>query len=154
MVEPITMAIMASKALGTVTDIIDKERQKAFNAAILEGQLENLDDQITEQKLDSARKTLTAQGKGVVKAGAAGVQFSGSAQTVVGQDIFDIQLAALRQIRDLKFQKTMAQLKGASAQDQLTQQQIGSAISGAAGIAKTAGNAGAEADAANAGGAA
>jgi hypothetical protein len=146
MVAPILIAMMAAKALGTGQSIMDAERQKAFNAAILEGQLENLDDQITEQKLDSARKTLTAQGKGVVKAGAAGVQFTGSAQAVVGQDVFDVQLAALRQIRDLKFQKTMTQLKGASTQDQLTQQQIGAAISGAASIAKTAGNASSEAD--------
>ena len=140
MVEPITMAIMASKALGTVTDIIDKERQKAFNAAILEGQLENLDDQITEQKLDVARKSLTAQGKGIVQAGASGVQFTGSAKEVVGQDVFDLQLAALRKIRDLKFQKTMTSLKIGSDQSQLTGQQIGSAISGAASIAQTAGN--------------
>ena len=140
MVEPITMAIMAAKALGTVTDIQNKEAQKAFNAAILEGQLQNLDDQITEQKLDAARKTLTVQGKGVVKAGATGVQFTGSAQEVVGQDVFDIQLAALRKIRDLKFQKTMTSLRVGADQNQLTGEQIGSAISGAAGIAKTAGN--------------
>lgn len=146
MVEPITMAIMASKALGTVTDIIDKERQKAFNAAILEGQLENLDDQITEQKLDVARKSLTAQGKGIVQAGASGVQFTGSAKEVVGQDVFDLQLAALRKIRDLKFQKTMTSLKIGSDQSQLTGQQIGSAISGAASIAQTAGNDASEKD--------
>ena len=145
---------MGAKLLGTGQSIMDAERQKAFNAAILEGQLENLNDQITEQKLDAARKTLVTQGKGVVKTGAAGVQFTGSAQAVVGQDVFDVQLAALRQIRDLKFKKTMTQLQGAAAQDQLTQQQIGAAISGAASIAKTAGNASAEADAASVGGAA
>lgn len=144
--DPITIAIMAGKALGTVTDIIGTERQKAFNAAILEGQLENLDDQITEQKLDAARKTLTVQGKGAVKAGASGVQFTGSAQEVVGQDIFDVQLNALRQIRDLKFKKTMTELQGASTQSQLTGEQIGSAISGVTSIIKTAAGNSAEKD--------
>ena len=137
MVEPNTMAIMASQVLGGGLDIIDKQRQKAFQEAITEGQVENFTDLITEQKLDAARKTADIQGKGVNKAAKGGVQVSGSAQMTIGQDIFDTQLEALRQIRQLKYQRTMAELGNESTLNQLTGAQVGSAIKTAGSVATT-----------------
>lgn len=146
MVEPITMAIMAGQMLGGGLDIIDKERQKAFQQAVMEGQVENFTDLITEQKLDAARKTADTQGEHKVKAAASGVQISGSTKEAIGQDIFDVQLNALRQIRQLKFQRTMAELNAGSNLNQLTGAQIGSAIQTAGSILKTGQNDKAESD--------
>lgn len=136
MVEPITMALMAAQAIGSGLEIVDSERQKAFNQAATEAQVENFTDLITEQKLDAARKNLAIQGAGAVAAGAAEVQVSGSTQAKISQDIFDNQLQALREIRQLKFRRTLAELQGASKASDFLSEQAGAAISGAASIGK------------------
>lgn len=137
MVEPITMMI-AAQGLASGLDILGGSREKAFNEAITDAQVQNFNDLIEEQKLDNARDRLAIEGAGSAKAAISGFQNSGSMLTNTGQDIFNRQLKSLRSIRDLKFKRYMAELQGGARNDQITQQQIGAGIKGIGSAVKTA----------------
>lgn len=128
MVEPVTAALAIGAAAKGIAGFFGAGNQKEIQAAITEAQVENFDAQIEEQRLGAARGATEIRAATAVSAGARGAQVSGSVQSVARQSISDNNLKALRSIRQLQFQKTLAELGAESRQDALTGQQIGAGI--------------------------
>lgn len=140
MVEPISMAIMATgKAAGTAINFFEDRKQRQINEALVEGQVQALQDQIDITKIQAARKVAAQQGAGVVKAGSQGVQFSGSVATTTAQLVTETEFGKIAQIQNLKYQQRVAELQGESKDASLASQQLGGLISGASSTAKGAG---------------